>query len=179
MDTQALSVGIENILFRIDIVGWLDFAHGVAKHGKLRKLEWYDTVGYLVENTLRRYAIHGYGRGVAVELEPGPDGKKRKVYRRWLWINAKQAAWAEYVLLRSGLTLISVIDPRNVAWAQQHDGEAPTPWQGGKRARAATPVEGAFDVMGALFGFGDEQLGSAPRRRQNRSRGRRSARRNR
>jgi hypothetical protein len=165
MDMQSISVGIENILYRIDIIGWIDFLHGIAKHGRLRKIEWYDTNGYLVENTLRRYAIHAYGRAIASELEPDANGKKRKVYRRWMWVNAKQAAWAEYVLLRSGMSLISVIDPANYQRAAKHDG-APPPWSGGKRARAATPVEGVFDIFGAMLGVGDEPLRQSSRGRK-------------
>jgi len=175
MDAQTAGVEIENILYRIDIVGWLDFFHGVTKHGKLTKIEWQDALGWQVEDTLRRYAIHGYGRGVAVELEPdATTGKKRKVYRRWLWVNAAQAAWAEYVLLRAGVGLISVIDPRNVAWAQRHDGQAPTPWQGGRKAKATTPVEGMFDVVGDLLGFGGD-VPVAPRRQRRQKRTRRSS----
>jgi hypothetical protein len=176
MDMQSISVEIENIFYRIDIIGWIDFLHGIAKHGRLRKIEWYDTNGYLVENTLRRYAIHAYGRAIASELEPDANGKKRKVYRRWIWVNAKQAAWSEYVLLRSGMSLISVIDPRNAAWAARHDGKTPPPWSGGKRGRAVTPVEGAFDFMGSLFGVSDVALGE-PRRSPRRERRQRRIRR--
>lgn len=167
MNWQQITVGLENILYRVDIVGWLDYLHGVTKHGRLTRLEWGATGGYEIESTLRRYAIHAYGRGIAVELEPGPDGTQRRVYRRWLWVNAKQAAWAEYVLLRAGVSLRSVIDPANVQRAQQHD-STPAPWQGGRRGRAVTPVEGLVDLFGSLMGYDDDNDVQPVRRRERR-----------
>lgn len=169
---MSMWIALENLSLSINPVSWIDYLHGMAAHGKLTRLEWRDATGAVVEDTLRRYAIHGYGRGIAVELEPGLDGGQRKIYRRWLWVNAKQASWAEYVLLRAGVELISVIDPRNVAWAQQHDGEAPAPWQGGRRSRPATPVEGMLDVFGGMFGYDEAPPSQESMRRQNRSRGR-------
>lgn len=175
---MSIWIALENLSLAINPISWIDYLHGMAAHGRLTKIEWRDTSGWQVEDTLRRYAIHGYGRGIAVELEPGADGQQRKIYRRWVWVNADQASWAEYLLLRSGVTLLSVIDPRNAEWAQRHDGQAPAPWQGGERAKAVTPVEGIFDVFGGMFGDSDEPPSSAPRR-QNRSRGSRSTRRGR
>lgn len=164
---MSFLIALENLTFSINPISWLDYLHGIAEHGKLSRLEWRDATGQVVENTLRRYAIHGYGRGIAAELETSATGEQRKSYRRWVWVNAEQASWAEYLLLRAGVALTSVIDPNNIAWAQQHSGEAqPAPWMGGKRAKASTPVEGLFD----LFSMDDDETPGRRNRRQRRGR---------
>jgi len=49
-------------------------------------------------------------------------------------VSAKAAAWAEYLLLRTGKLYVvgSYQNPRNEAWARQHGGTMPTAWHEGK-----------------------------------------------
>lgn len=49
-------------------------------------------------------------------------------------VSAKAAAWAEYLLLRTGKLYVvgSYQNPRNEAWAKQHGGTMPTAWNEGK-----------------------------------------------
>ena len=149
---QETMVAIENILFRMDLIGWLDLLHGVMRHGRLHRIGWIDTSGYAVEDILRQYDIHAYGRAIRVELVPDVDSdKKRREMHRWMWVNYEQASWAEYVLLRGGLTLTTpLIDPANVRRAAQHSG-LPTPWKRGKKSKPVTPVEIIFDWFSGLM----------------------------
>lgn len=145
---------ISNVFARLDLISWLDLFAAVQKHGRLVKLAWLDTSGYEVEGILRRYSIHAYGRALRIDLEKDSTGHLRKVYRRWIYVNEKQASWSEYVLLCGGIGLITVIDPANSRRAASAGG-LPAPWAGGRRARASTPVEATFDVFGALLGASD------------------------
>lgn len=49
-------------------------------------------------------------------------------------VSAKAAAWAEYLLLRTGKLYVvgKYQNPRNEAWARQHGGVMPTTWAEGK-----------------------------------------------
>jgi hypothetical protein len=80
--------------------------------------------GIMVESILRRYRIHAYGRSIAVH-----DGHQLRSFH----VNARQARFAEYLLLRAGLPLVGgLIDPRNAA-AADHE-EMPAQWQEGRSA---------------------------------------------
>jgi len=49
-------------------------------------------------------------------------------------VSARAAAWAEYLLLRTGKLHVvgSYQNPRNEAWARKHGGTMPTAWNEGK-----------------------------------------------
>lgn len=49
-------------------------------------------------------------------------------------VSTKAAAWAEYLLLRTGKLYVvgSYQNPRNEAWARKHGGTMPTAWNEGK-----------------------------------------------
>ena len=66
-----------------------------------------------VEEILGRYQIAVYGRGF--------DSKNM-----YFLVKNRQAVWAEYILLRSGVTLMTdTVDGRNVGWAARHTGPPP------------------------------------------------------
>lgn len=147
---QETMVAIENFLTSMDMIGKLDLLHGIMRHGRLHRIGWIDTSGYAVEDILRQYDIHAYGRAIWVHLVPDGEGKKRREMHRWMWVNRGQASWAEYVLLRAGLTLTTpLIDPANVRRAAQHSG-LPTPWKHGKKSKPVTPIEAIFDWFAGL-----------------------------
>lgn len=152
---------IENGLMRVDLFGWLDFAAGVQKHGRMRRFEWRDQNGYAVEALLRRYGIHPRGWGVHVEVQRDEQGRRWKSYRKWMFINHKQAAWAEYILLRAGVRLEGpLIDGRNRQWAERHAG-APRAWRDQRRRKTA--MERVTDWFGRVIGA-DEFLRGNGRR---------------
>lgn len=147
---QEAMVAIENLLYSMDMLGKIDLLHGLLKHGRLHRFEWIDTSGAEVESILRRYDIHAYGRAVWVHLVPDGDKKRRELHR-WMWVNRKQAPYAEYVLCRAGLSLRTpLIEPRNVQWARRHGGRLPRPWAGGKRSKSVTAVEMITDWFTGL-----------------------------
>ena len=118
----------------------IDLAFGYAKHGRLHRFEVTNTPGIVFESILRRYRIHAYGRSIAVH-----DGAQLRSFH----VNARQARFAEYLLLRAGLPLTSpLLDPRNAA-AADHE-EMPAQWQEGRSL--ATPIEALGDAMAAIFG---------------------------
>ena len=118
----------------------IDLVIGTAKHGKLHRFTVANVPGIMVESILRRYRIHAYGRSIAVR-----DGAQLRSFH----VNARQARFAEYLLLRAGLPLVgALIDPRNAA-AADHE-EMPAQWQEGRSL--ATPIEALGDAMAAIFG---------------------------
>lgn len=150
---QETMVAVENLLYSMDMVGWFDLLHGMMRHGRLHRIGWCDASGYEVEDILRRYDIHAYGRAIRVELVPDVDkDKKRKELHRWMWVNKGQAPLAEYVLLRAGLSIETpLIDPENVRRAAKYNGELPRPWKRGRRSKPVTPVELIFDWFASLM----------------------------
>lgn len=91
------------------------------------------------ERLLARYHIPIFGRRVR--------------HREFIFsVPARQAAWAEYVLLRGGITLAAshrLIDQRNVRYAQRHSAPIPA-WADGKHsappAAPERPRRGWFDL---------------------------------
>lgn len=118
----------------------IDLAFGTAKHGKLHRFTVMNVPGILFESILRRYRIHAYGRSI----------QERNGHEfRHFYVNARQARFAEYLLLRAGIPLANaLIDPRNAA-AADHE-EMPAQWQEGRSM--ATPIEAIGDAMAAMFG---------------------------
>jgi hypothetical protein len=124
----------------MDILSMIDLAFGYAKHGKLHRFTVMNTPGIMVESILRRYRIHAYGRSIEER-----NGHQFRSFH----VNARQARFAEYLLLRAGLPLMGgLIDPRNAA-AADHE-EMPAQWQEGRSL--ATPIEALGDALATLFG---------------------------
>lgn len=72
------------------------------------------------EKILKPYHIAVYGR----------THDSKRVY---FHVKKRQAAWAEYVLLRAGVELLSSpVEARNAGWAGGH-ADMPTPWSERKR----------------------------------------------
>lgn len=139
----------------MDIISPFAALIGLAKHGRLHRIEWVGWNGYRVSSLLRTYKIHLYEVGMYTR-----NGETI----RWANINHKQAAWAEYILLRAGVPLVNnLIDPRNRKRAAQHNG-APPAWSG-KKKHTASPVEAVFDVIAWATGHGDGLQPAAPRRK--------------
>lgn len=62
-------------------------------------------------------------------LDPLPTAQVAEVK-----VSAKAAAWAEYLLLRTGRLYVvgQYVNQRNEAWARKHGGVMPTAWHEGK-----------------------------------------------
>lgn len=104
---------IENALMQINFFAWFDLLRGVMRHGRLHRFDTIDTPMLHGESAMRRYGIHCYGRGVSVALREDEDGRKRRSYRRWFYVNAKQANFAEYVMLRHGVQPVNPLNANN------------------------------------------------------------------
>ena len=144
-----IPVGLDNALLRVNIVSWIDLAIGILKHGRLHRFEWLDVPALEIYANLRKFRIHPYGPGLHIEERTDDDGKKRRSYRRWFFVNAAQAEFAEYLLLATRVPLEGpLINPNNQrAWGK---GLPRRQWEGGK-ARAAGPVEVIADWFEALW----------------------------
>ena len=117
----------------------IDLVIGTAKHGRLHRFTVANVPGIMVESILRRYRIHAYGRSVK---RAGDE------WERSFHVNARQARFAEYLLLRAGIPLVGgLIDPRNAAAADLED--MPAQWQEGRAL--ATPIEALGDALAAIF----------------------------
>ena len=69
------------------------------------------------EALLKRYHVVIYGRRVT---------SKHLLFR----VKAKQARWAEYLLLRAGAPVVPTFDHRNAGWAGRHTpGALPPAWR--------------------------------------------------
>lgn len=124
----------------MDILSMIDLAFGTAKHGRLHRFTVANVPGIMIESILRRYRIHTYGRSIETR-----DGHQLRSFH----VNARQARFAEYLLLRAGLPLVGkLLDPRNAAAADRED--MPAQWQEGRSL--ATPIEALGDAMAAIFG---------------------------
>ena len=93
----------------------------------LRNAGW---SGYEVEKELRRFSIPIHGRGFTRKSKEYPQGTL------FCYVKRKQARWAEYILRRARVPVLTVVDARNVTWAELHDG--PVPQWDGKASRAGT-----------------------------------------
>lgn len=145
-----IPVGLDNALMKVDLISWVDLALGFMRHGRLHRFEWLDGPAPLgVYANLRKFRIHPYGPGLHIEERTAEDGNMRRSYRRWFYVNPRQAEFAEYLLLATCVPLEEpLIDPKNQrAWGK---GLPKRQWESGK-ARAAGPVEVVADWFEALF----------------------------
>ncbi len=144
---QEALTAIENALMRIDFLSWADFFRGVARHARLHRFETIDAPMLQGESAMRRYGIHCYGRGVSVTLREDEDGRQRRSYRRWFYVNAKRANFAEYVMLRHGVQPVNPLNAKN--WAAAGRGRFRA-WDAKRSLRPTTINE----VISNLFGGG-------------------------
>ena len=79
----------------IDILCALDTLSGYIRHGRLHRFTFRVATGAQVERILRSYGVPQYGRGI---LRNGD---------RTFLVPARQAVWAEYLLIRSDIPLTS------------------------------------------------------------------------
>jgi hypothetical protein len=136
------------ILPQLDITRLPDQLHGHARHGALVPITWHNIPAWHIEQLLRRYHITLYGRSLRIERHGNIETWIRTAY-----VNHKQAAWAEYILLRAGVALTSpTIDPRNAARAARHTAPPPS-WSGNRPAAPATFLEALGDLLAFLTGF--------------------------
>lgn len=118
-----------NALDLLDAVNVIDRLGGLIlslRHGGAHtfRFDRTTTTGADVERLLRRYKIRVFGRRITSK-------------HAMLSVPSKQAAWAEYVLLRAGIVPDGpMLDPRNAAWAGRHaHGQAPPAWRDRKDGR--------------------------------------------
>ncbi len=108
-------------MFDLDLFNPLDGWLGRTRHGPMHRFRFLrtgDFSGVEVEQLMRRYGIRVWGREVT-----DPETISFLVKER-------QALWAEYLLCRAGVPLVSpLLDPRNAQPHQRHSSHAmPTPW---------------------------------------------------
>lgn len=131
-------------MFYIDFITPLDTLFGVARHGRMHRFTFMTTSDYpgtyKVEKLLRRYGIRVWGRTMT-------KGSRSFLVKR------SQAVWAEYVLCRAGVPLLSpLLDPRNALYSDQHpDASMPVPWTE-KGVPAISFVDHLGEWLAKLFG---------------------------
>jgi hypothetical protein len=130
-------------MFNLDIISPIDTFFGIARHGKMHRFT-FDVnagfTGYKVEKLLRRYGVRVWGRQVS--------GSERSFL-----VKRSQAVWAEYILCRAGVPLLSpLLDPRNALYPDQHpDASMPVPWTE-KGVPAISFVDHLGEWLAKLFG---------------------------
>lgn len=132
----------------IDIISPLNRLHGHARHGALVPITWHNIPARHIQQLLRRYHITLYGATLRIERHGASETWIRTAY-----INHRQAAWAEYILLRAGIALTSpTIDPHNAARAARYTAPPPS-WSGNRPARPTTFTEALADFLAFITGF--------------------------
>ena len=115
-----------NALDLLDAVNVIDRLGGLIlslRHGGAHtfRFDRTTTTGADVERILRRYKIRVFGRRITSK-------------HAMLSVPSKQAAWAEYLLLRAGAPVVTRFDARNAAWAARHPaGQLPPAWKDRRR----------------------------------------------
>ena len=105
----------------VDIISPIDALFARTRHGKMHRFVFVPASGfnaYRVEKILRQYGIRVWGR----KIEAGDN--------RSFLVKEAQAVWAEYVMCRAGVPLVSpLLDERNAQYPDLHpEGSAPVPW---------------------------------------------------
>lgn len=92
-------------------IGWLkNIRHGGTVEIRVARIG--DLSGGQCEQLLKRYHVPIAGRLVSAKFFH-------------FQVRRQQAAWAEYILRRSGAPVATVIDRRNIGWAARHAGPPP------------------------------------------------------
>ncbi len=99
-----------------EIVGTMIFGPAHCFH--IRRVGGW--TGYQVEQLLARHGVRIWGRG----FTPGAQGIL------YFSVKVKQSNWAEYIMMRCGVPLVSKdINPRNSAAFEKHAGVEPPAWR--------------------------------------------------
>lgn len=126
-----------------DVLRMLDTWYGKARHGPMHLFVFSTETGLSgrdVEYMLRRYGIRIW------------DRKRPEPRTRSFLVNVRQAVWAEYLMCRAGVPLLSpILDERNLEYMNAHEpGTMPTPWSKGIGAKGIMDV--IADVADVLSG---------------------------
>ena len=108
-----------------------------ARHIVTGALDPYGVKVYEYQEKARTAGVRGMMRQMGL-IEDSFDGDVRvrvpMAQVAKVEVSAKAAAWAEYLLLRTGKLYVvgDYVNKRNEAWAKQHGGVMPTAWHEGK-----------------------------------------------
>ena len=138
-----------NLIGVWDFVEWLDRMWGEWLHGPLREFELYRPAalsGERAEGMRQRYHVPVYGRTVGYSRQ-WQKGQPHDLVG--LHVPVSQARWAEYLLLRADMGVVSpLFDKSN---AKVKPGPMPPPWTK-KGARPRTVSGWMVVMMRNLFG---------------------------
>lgn len=108
----------------------------------MKALQPYGVKVYSVHEQVHKISLHDFMRRMRVEVRNWENLKFGPAALMWLpaaWhaevvVNEAAAAWAEYLLLRTGKLYVpgAYQNPRNEAWAARHGGQMPPAWKDGK-----------------------------------------------
>jgi hypothetical protein len=116
----------------------------------LALLDWIDLldglVGDLTHPGCARIAFTRHAGWSGGQVEDYLGRYHVKIWGRWfskdtlsLSVKKEQKQWAEYLLLRAGVPVVSIpMDPRNAGWAARHDGPPPAWDDAPRKARPQT-----------------------------------------
>lgn len=148
--------------FGFDLINFLDACVGRAVHGATHRIVISTATefsGIDAEATLRQYGVRIWGREICGNDEVA------------LNVRATQAKWAEYLLSRRGIPIVSPVDPRHrrrTCLLTADRRTMPTPWQaGGVGPRSF--VDGIVDLLGACAGKSARRVSGvsfSPKRRR-------------
>lgn len=115
-------------------------------------LQPYSVKIHAIEEHTKLISIRDFARRMKVELRTFENLKYGLAAPAYLpmciianvTVNEAAAAWAEYLLLRTGLLYVPgrYVDPRNEAWAARHGGQMPPAWGKGQPWIERTCSEG-------------------------------------
>lgn len=143
-----------------DVIEPLTLAvYQAASGGGWVRLEWDRASGWSgveVERELRRFSIPVHGRGFTPVTKEWPAGTL------FCYVKRGQARWAEYVLRRAGVPVLTVIDARNEVWAE---GKGPVlAWdERGKRAATSPTRKRGLTPLADLVTRGKRKRGTLGR----------------
>lgn len=112
-----------DVLCMFDLIDWADEIVGTVIFGPahcfhIRRAGCF--TGYQVEQLLTRHGVRIWGRG----FTPGAQGTL------YFSVKVRQSNWAEYVMMRCGIPLVSkTLNPRNEAANEKHAGVEPPAWR--------------------------------------------------
>lgn len=118
----------------------------------MKALQPYGVKVYSVHEQVHKISLHDFMRRMRVEVRNWENLKFGPAALMWLpgaWhaevvVNEAAAAWAEYLLLRTGKLYVpgAYQNPRNQQWAAQHGGQMPPAWGKGQPWIERTCSEG-------------------------------------
>lgn len=125
-----------------------------ARHIVTGALEPYGVKIYDCKETIKTAGVRGMARQLGLSEDafdasvkvPLPMAQVVKVE-----VSEKAAAWAEYLLLRTGKLYVvgDYVNPRNERWARQHGGTMPTAWHD-NRPMIETSCKAGMDAWAPL-----------------------------